>query len=327
MNRRTFIKSIVATAAIGAAGPLMEFNSTGLKHVAAAGSMEKGIQVPYSTGRSNPTIKIPEDACDCHHHIYDPARFAYLPTDTRNQPPATVDLYRMLQRRLGLTRNVIIQPSAYGIDNSCTLDALKQMGKNARAIVVVDETITDSNLDKMNKLGVRGVRFNVSKEDELNRDTILKVSQKIKKFGWHVQFWMPADTIVKIEDTLLQLPTPIVFDHRGHLPKKDGISHPAFQVISKLLDKGNTWVKLSAPYHDSNSENNYADTIKVGKAYVDYAPERMLWGTDWPHPSEFSARKPSPDDALMLDLLAQQAPDENVRKKILVDNPAKLFGF
>ncbi len=107
---------------------------------------ETGLQVPYSTGRNVPTIHIPENACDCQHHIYDPVRFAYMPEDTRNQPPATVDVYRMLQRKLGLTRNVIVQPSVYGTDNRCTLDALKQMGKNARAIVVIDDMLSEKRI-------------------------------------------------------------------------------------------------------------------------------------------------------------------------------------
>lgn len=288
---------------------------------------ETGLQVPYSTGRNIPTIRIPENACDCQHHIYDPVRFAYMPEDTRNQPPATVDVYRMLQRKLGLTRNVIVQPSVYGTDNRCTLDALKQMGKNARAIVVIDDMLSEKELSDMNDLGVRGVRFNISRGDKLDEAYILKIANQIKQFGWHVQFWMPADDTVKIADTLLKLPTPIVFDHRGHLPQAQGIHHPAFKVITKLIDKGNTWVKLSALYHDSNLENEYADTIAVGKTYVEYAEDRMLWGTDWPHPSEVSARKPLPDDAHLLDLLAKQVPDERVREKILVDNPKYLYRF
>ena len=136
------------------------------------------IQVPYSSGRQVPSIKIPPLACDCHHHIYDPVRFPYLPTDTRNQPPATVDAYRLLQQRLGLTRNVIVTPSAYGFDNSCTLDALKQMGSKARAEVVVDTSITDAELKRMHSLGVRGIRFNIatgaSNDSEKNHSVIKK---------------------------------------------------------------------------------------------------------------------------------------------------------
>ena len=285
-------------------------------------------QVPYSMGRNCPTISIPINACDCHHHIYDPVHFPYIPEDTRNQPPATVDVYRMLQKRLGTTRNVMIQPSAYGTDNNCLLDALHQMGDSSRAVAVIDNTITDIELQKMHKAGVRGIRFNIATGAANDSEMIMTLSQRVNQLGWHVSFWMSADDTVKMQDLLLRLPSHIVFDHRGHIPQPAGIEHLAFKVICNLIDKGKTWVKLSGLYQDSKSgEPTYADTIKVGQAYVGYAPERMVWGSDWPHPSEFSARKPMPNDALILDLLAEQVPDEVTRNQILVDNPAVLYGF
>ena len=297
-------------------------------HAAAQAATPNGMQVPYSAGRKLPASIIPANACDCHHHIYDPVRFPYVPEDIRNQPPATVDAYRLLQRRLGLTRNVIVTPSAYGIDNRCTLDALQQMGPNSRAIVVIDGKISDTELQEMHSLGVRGIRFNIATGGSNDRDMILSLSERINEFGWHVQLWMSANDTVMLESFLVQLPSPIVFDHRGHLPQPDGVGHPAFRVICNLIDKGKTWVKLSGIYLDTKvGDPDYADTVKVGQTYVQYAPERMVWGTDWPHPSIFSERKPYPDDVVMLDLLAEQAPDELVRNRILVDNPAVLYGF
>lgn len=322
LTRRDFMKGVGLTLVALNSGTMIK------QAFASGGPLSNGIQVPYSSGRKVPAITIPVNACDCHHHIYDPIRFPYLPNDTRNQPPATVDAYRLLQKRLGLTRNIIVQPSAYGTDNSCILDALKQMGKNARAVAVVDKTISDSELQKMNKLGVRGIRFNISTSAANDSDMIVSLSQRVNELGWHVQFWMSADDTVKMEDLLMKLPSPIVFDHRGHIPQPAGVAHPAFRVICNLIDKGKAWVKLSGLYQDSKTgEPTYADTVKVGQAYVTYAPERMVWGSDWPHPSEFSARKPMPDDALMLDLLAEQAPDEAIRHRILVDNPSVLYGF
>lgn len=322
ITRRSFLKGAGLTlVALSIGGPISSV-------FAAEELTPGGVQVPYSSGRQRPKIKIPAGACDCHHHIYDPVRFPYTPNDTRNQPPATVDVYRLLQKRLGLTRNVIVTPSAYGFDNSCTLDALQQMGPNSRAVAVVDPQITEAELKRMHKLGVRGIRFNIATGAANNSEAILSLSQKVHQFGWSTQFWMSADDTVKMEDLLLKLPSLIVFDHRGHIPQPAGIKHPAFKVICNLIDKGNTWVKLSGLYQDSKvGEPTYADTIEVGKAFVQYAPERMVWGSDWPHPSEFSARKPMPDDAHMLDLLAEQAPDEATRNRILVDNPAILFGF
>lgn len=285
-------------------------------------------QVPYSTGRNRPLIHVPANACDCHHHIYDPVRFPYTPDDTRNQPPATVDVYKMLQKRLGTSRDVMIQPSAYGMDHSCLLDALKQMGPSARGVAVVDRTITDAELARMHKAGVRGIRFNIATGATNDDAMILELSQRITTLGWHAAFWMTADDTVRMAALLNKLPSTIVFDHRGHIPQPEGISHPAFKVICNLLDKGRTWVKLSGLYQDSKAgEPAYVDTVKVGRAYVKHAPERMVWGSDWPHPSEFSSRKPMPNDAGMLDLLAEQAPDETIRTRILVTNPAILFGF
>lgn len=287
-----------------------------------------GIQVPYSAGRQGPVITVPPNACDSHHHIYDPVRFSYLPTDIRNQPPATVDAYRLLQTRLSLTRNVVVTPSPYGTDNRCTLDALKQMGANARGVVVIDNSISDSELERMHTLGVRGVRFNIATGGSKDRDLIDSVAQRINELGWHVQFWMSAHDTVEMEEFLGSLPAPIVFDHRGHIPQPEGINHPAFRVICKLINQGKTWVKLSGQYMDSKvGDPSYADTVAVGRAYVEYAPERLVWGTDWPFPMIFTERKPWPDCANLLDLLAEQARDEEIRNRILVDNPAVLYDF
>lgn len=301
-------------------------------HVRAAATGDaraaKGFQVPYSAGRDLPSINVPADACDCHHHIYDPVRFPYVPSDVRNQPPATVDAYRLLQKRLGTTRSVIVQPSAYGTDNACTLDALRQLGANARAVVVVDRAISEKRLEAMHREGVRGVRFNISTGASKDRDGIRDVAAKVANFGWHLHFWMSANDTVEMESFLHQLPNQIVFDHRGHIPQPEGVSHPAFRVICGLVEKNRAWVKLSGLYQDSAAgEPGYADTVKVGRAFVRFAPERMVWGSDWPHPSIFSERKPWPDDVNMLNLLADQAPDESTRTRILVDNPARLYGF
>lgn len=284
-----------------------------------------GMQVPYSSGRSLPELKVPENSCDSHHHIFNPVNFPYTPTDVRNQPPATVDAYKMLQKKLGLNRNVIVTPSAYGTDNKCTLDALEQMGSSARAVVVIDDSIEDSELDKMNSLGVRGIRFNITRGGDSDLGRISSLANRISKYGWHICFWMSADLTVEIEKFLWELPCEIVFDHRGHLPAESGISHPAFEIIAKMMTQSKAWVKLSALYHDSKSAD-YEDTIKVGKAYVSHAPEQVIWGSDWPHPSEFSAKKDMPDDAHLLDLLRKQADDSDI-EKILVSNPARLFSF
>jgi predicted TIM-barrel fold metal-dependent hydrolase len=321
-TRRTLLKGVGAVVLSGIHGHLAN---------AAAAQDKKpspGIQVPYSDGRQHPTINVPENACDSHHHIYDPIRFPYVPEDVRNQPPAGVDAYGLLQKRLGTSRNVIVQPSAYGFDNACTLDALDQMGSNARAVVVIDPSVSDGELSMMNRKGVRGIRFNITRGASKNHDSIMTLAQRVHAFGWHCQFWMSAEDTVEMESLLHRLPNQIVFDHRGHIPQPEGIDHPAFKVICGLIEKGKGWVKLSGLYQDTKTGGpDYADTVKVGRAFVEVAPERMVWGSDWPHPNIFSERQPWPDDARMLDQLAVQAPDENIRHKILVSNPAQLYGF
>lgn len=290
------------------------------------GENRKGIQVPYSTGRNYPKLTMPEHACDSHHHIFNPVQFPYSDTDVRNQPPATVDVYQMLQKKLGLTRNVIVTPSAYGTDNSCTMDALRQMGKNARAVVVVDESISDDELKRMDQAGVRGIRFNVSRGSSCDEGMIRRMADRIAGLEWSMDFWMSADTTVEKARVLEELPCTVVFDHRGHLPADQGVRHEAFSIICELMKKEKVYVKLSALYHDS-TEADHSDTIAVGRAYVDACADQVIWGTDWPHPSEFSAKRDMPNDADLLDALAVQAPDEADRKKILVDNPARLFRF
>lgn len=290
-------------------------------------NLRTGIDIPFSAGKEPPIIKIPKGACDCHQHIFDPARFPYKPGDTRNQPPATVKAYRMLQRRLCLTRNVIVTPSAYGTDNRCTLDALKQMGENARAVIVADAEIKEHEIERMNQLGVCGVRFNIVRDNNVDWKSVKYIAEKIASFDWHLSFWMDADTTVLMKNFLNELPCQIVFDHRGHLPAKEGVHHEAFSVIGNLMKEGKAWVKLSALYHDSaTGEPTYSDTIFVGRKYVECEESRVIWGTDWPHASEYSAGKSIPNDAQLLNLLAEQA-TERVRYKILVENPAKLYKF
>lgn len=300
-----------------------------VKQISEVIKMEKnvGIQVPYCSGRNYPNIQIPKNACDCHHHIYDPEHFSYIETDTRNQPPATVGLYRMLQKKLRTTRNIIVQPSAYGFDNRCTLMSLQQMGiENTRAIVVVPKDITNKELLSMNALGVRGIRINMNRGASDSLSEIQDLANKIAALKWSISFWMGPDNVISMESFLRSLPCSVVFDHRGHIPAKEGTDSKAFHVIAKMLQDNKAWVKLSGLYWNSECPD-FSDTIAVGKAYVNINPERVIWGTDWPHPSHYSSHKDMPNDADMLDALMIQAGSETNLHKILVDNPAKLFGF
>lgn len=310
IDRRTFIKQAsIATLAAGAALPPQARAQNA---------------VPYSSGTDVPKLKLPANACDCHMHIYD-SRFPVAPTATLRPPDAHVDDYRLLQKRLGATRNVVVQPSTYGTDNRCTLDAAAQLGPTARVVAVVDTSVTDVELQRLATLGVRGIRFNLVQVGATTIDMMEPLSQRVHALGWHVQIHMLGDQIAQIEDLLRRLPSPIVFDHMARIPATDGIRHPAFAVMRKLIDKGNTWVKLSGAYMNTKiGAPTYADVAELAQAYVKAAPERMVWATDWPHPTE---RTDKPDDAVLLDLLSGWVPDESMRNRILVDNPATLYDF
>lgn len=279
--------------------------------------------VPWSAGSERPRLKAPPEAADCHHHIYD-HRFPPDPRATLHPADATVADYRLLQTRLGLTRNVVVQPSTYGTDNRCMLAALAAFGPTARGIAVVHPDIPESDLRRMAAQGVRGIRFNLVQTGATTIEMVEPLSHRIADLGWHVQLHMLGAQIAAQEALLRRLPTPIVFDHLARIPAAEGINHPAFRVVRSLLDGGRVWVKLSGPYQDSRTgPPTYADVSAVAGAYVRAAPERCVWGSDWPHPTE----KIKPDDAVLLDLLTDWAPQSSTQALILVKNPQILYGF
>jgi len=283
-------------------------------------------QVPWSSGTEPARIKMPAGACDCHHHIYD-ARFPIAPSATLKPADAKPADYRLLQKRIGTARSIVVQPSTYGTDNSCTLDGMAQLGATTtRGVAVVDTSVTDAELQRLHGLGIRGIRFNLVQAGATTVDMLEPLSRRVNELGWHVQIHQLGDGIVKMEDILQKLPSPIVFDHMGRIPKDVGTNHPAFAVISKLIDKGRTWVKISGAYMDTKAgPPTYADSTKLAQAYVKLAPQRIVWGSDWPHPTEKADDKPN--DAILADLLLEWAPDDVTRNRILVDNPATLYGF
>ena len=202
---------------------------------------------------------------------------------------ATVQDYRLLQKRIGVTRVVIVTPRNYVTDNSVTVDAIKQLGlQNARGIAVLHPTVTDAELKSLNDGGIRGIRFTVGNPQTavVSIDMIEPLAQRIAAFGWHVQLNMPADKIVENADMLRRLPTQIVFDHMGQFPLPAGLAHPAYGVIRSLVDTGRAWVKISGAYLNTQiGPPTYADATAIAQAYVKAAPERLVWGSDWPHPS------------------------------------------
>ena len=281
-------------------------------------------EVRWSVGTEPPKTKAPANATDCHFHIYD-ASFPIAPYATLKPPPASVQDYQALQRRLGTTRCVVILPSTYGTDNQHYLALLPQLGgrERARMVGVVNPSVTDQELRQMHDAGVRGIRFNLSPAGATTVDMIEPLAKRIEPMGWNCQINAPAEQIVAAQEIFLRVPGRLVFDHLAHAPDVNG---PAYQLIRRLIDKGNTWVKLSGAYGDSKSgPPEYADRVAVAQGYAKAAPERVVWGSDWPHPTEAADKKPN--DAVLFDLLAVWVPDEAARHRVLVENPARLYDF
>ena len=300
--------------------------SAGVSRRASAAGTEQA--VPNSAGSAPPRLAALADACDSHHHIHD-GRFPVSPHWRAGFPPgATVADYRLLQRRLGTVRSVVVQPSTYGVDNRCLVDALRQLGPASRGVAVVDTGVEDAELKALDGAGVRAVRVNFVSSQTWGTTTpeiLATLAARVAPLGWHVQILMTADQLAANEGAVRALPTRVVINHLGRVPGPDGVRHPGFAAVRRLLDGGRTWVKVTEPYEDSKlGPPWWADTGEVARAYVGAAPQRVLWGSDWPHPTQRDAK---PDDALLLDLLGAWAPDPATQRRILVDNPTELFGF
>src|SRR5215831_14022852 len=311
-DRRELLKTISAGAVTG-------FLVGGGGHAAAQ-------QVKWSEGTEPPKLKAPPNACDCHHHIYD-SQYPVDPKAVLRPGDALVEDYRAFQKRIGTSRNVVVQPSTYGVDNQVTLDALVAFGPSARAIVVVNDTVSDAELKHMHEQGARGIRFNLAQAGATTPEMIEPLSKRVNELGWHIQINASAPTIMEIMPILEKVPSPIVFDHLAHIPEPDGINDPLFGKVRGLIDRGRTWVKLSGAYADTKvGPPTYSDSSAIARAYVKAAPERLVWGSDWPHPGVRDP-EPKPDDAILIDLMLDWAPDEAVRNRILVDNAAELYDF
>lgn len=279
--------------------------------------------VPNSSGTARPRAEAPANACDAHFHIVDP-RF---PSPEAARPARqTFDEYRLLQARIGTTRAVPVQPKYHRTDPACLLDALKRFGKDGRGVAVLHPDVSDAELKRLDAGNVRGLRFSVwNPNDTVTTVPMIEpLAERIADLGWHVQLHMSGAQIQENAALLNRLPCPIVFDHMGRLSPSKGPDDPAFRTIAGLVDKGRAWVKLAGAYLNTEAgPPDYPDATRTAKAFVALAPERLVWGSDWPHVTE----PHKPDDAVLFDLLTGWAGSAARRDRILVDNPAKLYGF
>ena len=279
---------------------------------------------------SNSDQTMPSDACDCHVHIYELQRFPLASTSTYGPPQASWHDYEAMQRRLGLRRAVLVQPTGYGFDNACLLDGLSQASRKgadiARGIAVIPPTTTRAELQALHEAGVRGVRFMMipGSGGLLKWEDLEPMADKIAEFDWIINLQLDGREFANYQARLMALPCRLSIDHIGKFLEPVPVDHAGFQSLLTLLAAGRTWVKLSAPYETSKvGAPHYDDVSALAKALADAHPTRCLWSSNWPHPG----RSPVPDDLAMRDILHRWAPDETVRRQILVENPAALYGF
>jgi predicted TIM-barrel fold metal-dependent hydrolase len=276
-----------------------------------------------------PAFRLPAGACDTHAHVFGPAcRYPYTPNRTYTPPDAPVGAYLHLHRQLGIERGVLVQPSIYGTDNQLQLDALaylRSLGKDYRGVAVVAADVCEAELDRLEEGGHCGVRMNLLFKGGIEWRDVQALAERLAQRNWHLQFLIDVSDFDDLESRIRALPVPVVIDHMGHMACEKGVSQPGFQALLNLLRDDQAWVKLSAAYRiTAEQEPPYTDVVPFARALLKANPGRCLWGTDWPHP-HFS--RPMPNDGDLLHLLADWAPDEVVRQRILVDNPAVLYGF
>ena len=270
---------------------------------------------------------LPARACDAHMHIFD-ARFAPSPHWTRQPPHADVTAYRELQQRNGTGRCVVVTPSTYGVDNTCTLDALEQLGDSARGVAVVGADVSQSELERLAALRVCGLRVNFVSPQSWGETTprmLETLAHKAAWLGWHIQVFAHPQQLLAMAPVLAASPVPLVIDHMGRVDPAEGTDGAAFALLRRLLDGGNTWVKLSGVYMRSrDGAPRYGDMAAVGEALVRHAPERLVWGSDWPHTTEPPG---SVNDDDLVDVLLSWCGNADTLHRVLVDNPARLYGF
>jgi predicted TIM-barrel fold metal-dependent hydrolase len=282
---------------------------------------------------------VPDGACDCHVHTFDPQKFPYSPTRPYTPEPVSVGELQSLHKALHISRVIVVQTTVYAADNRGVLDAMKQLDPRSHGVAVIDDKTPDSALDEMDRAGIRGIRLNLETagqtDPEIGRKRFQAAVERIKGRKWHIQIYARLSVIEGIKTLVADAPMPVVFDHFGGVESALGPNQPGFSSLMTLLRTGKAYVKISAPYRSSIEAPDYPDVTPIARALVASNPERILWGSDWPHPGlpvpGRSNAEITPffqiDDGRVLNLLPTWVPDAATRKTILVENPAKLYGF
>src|ERR1700687_844191 len=284
---------------------------------------------------------VPAGACDCHTHIHgDPARFPFFPGRVYTPELASPEEMAALHKALHVERVVIVTPSVYGTDNSATLFGMKARGATARGVAVIDDKTPEAGLDAMGQAGIRGIRLNLAtggvNDPNVGRPRFQAAVERVKARNWHVQLFTNLAMISAIKDLVAASPVPVVFDHFGGALAELGVDQPGFADLLGLVKVGEAYVKIAGAYRASKLGPDYADAAPLAKALIAANADRIIWGTDWPHPDAVTppGRKVSDvtplfqiDDGRLLNQLPAWAPDPAIRQKILVGNPARLYGF
>ena len=274
-----------------------------------------------------PEYEAPPGACDAHCHIFGPAdKYPYSPNRSYTPPDAPLEKFKALQSILGLTRAVLVNASCHGTDNTVILDAIAQSDGRYRGVANVGASVTDAELSRLDDGGVRGIRFNFVQHlgGTPDLDVFRDLVDRIKPLGWHVVLHFDAKDLVEFGDMLKSLPVPFIIDHMGRVPTRDGLMQQPFQILLETARMVNCWVKICGAERISSAGPPFTDAVPFAQALLEVAPDRILWGTDWPHPN---IKKHMPNDGDLVDLIPLYMPDAALQHKVLVDNPQRLYGF
>jgi 2-pyrone-4,6-dicarboxylate lactonase len=282
---------------------------------------------PHPDPHAPVLVDLPADACDAHCHVFGPARrFPFADGRAYTPPDAGIDDFEALQRRLGLSRAVFVQASCHGTDNRAMIDALERGRGRYAGVAMIDESFDDDDIGVLHDAGVRGTRFNFVAHlgGAPDMERFWTIVRRVVPFGWHIVLHFDSRDLPRYAAMLDEMPCPYVIDHMARVSTDEGLDQPPFQALLQLLDDDRAWVKISgAERLTANGTPPYDDVVPFARALIAAAPDRILWGTDWPHPNV----RHMPDDGDLVDLLASYAPDAGVLHRILVENPERLYDF